>query len=425
MIAVIGAGPAGLSAAYRLSERGTELAVFEKAREAGGLCRSYRKRGHTFDLGGHFLHIRSKEAHKFLKNLMPDGLVHHKRCAAIMIEGVRVPYPFQAHLGYLSREEAADCLAGYIHALAAKRGAHEKTFGRWLKACFGEGMYRKFFKPYNEKFWKCDLDEILPDWADWSVPRPKVEETVRGALGLENKGMGYNPEFFYPKEGGVASLITALVQRIADGLVVETEVKEITAKERKFVLAGGQEVGYESLVNTAPLPKLFAMIKDAPAALKRGAQRLEWLAVDCVQLGFRRQSVIEENWIYIPENKYPFFRVGKYPGSEGDSGTALFVEFSRLHDNPVPDKNELLEVALQGLLDLGIVNKREKPDVAEMVTLDPAYVIYDKHRRWFLPRAQVYLDRMGIYSIGRYGAWEYSSIEGALMAGKRVAEELT
>ena len=205
MIAVIGAGPAGLSAAYRLSERGAEFAVFEKAKEAGGLCRSYRKRGHTFDLGGHFLHIRSKEARKFLKKLMSDGLVHHKRRAAIMIEGLSVPYPFQAHLGYLPKEEAADCLAGYIHALAAKRGAREKTFGKWLKACFGEGMYRKFFKPYNEKFWKCDLDEILPDWADWSVPRPEVEERSGARWGLKTKVWVTTRSFFIQKR--VVSLL--------------------------------------------------------------------------------------------------------------------------------------------------------------------------------------------------------------------------
>ena len=424
MIAIIGAGMAGLSAAYHLAERGAKYIIYEKSSAPGGLCRSYKKLVHTFDYAGHFLHIRTEECRNFVEKIHPGGFVIHERQAAIITGGARVPYPFQAHLGFLEPEEVVSCLSDYIRILLEKRGNREKTFGRWLLANFGEGMFKRFFKPYNEKFWKCDLDDILVDWTDWSIPMPEINEVVRGALKLENPGMGYNPTFYYPKQGGIGALASAMAQKVNGAIKSGNEVKEIRAKEKKLVFGNGEVVEYDAIISTAPMSKLFSLIKDAPKALKRAANHLNWIAVDCVQLGFKRENVIKEDWIYIPDEKYPFYRIGKYPGSDGDLGTALFVEFTRRKSDPIPEPEALINEAVIGLRELGIVTGKEKPDVAEVVTLDPAYVSYDKHRRWFLPRAQVYLERMNILSIGRYGAWEYSTMEDALLAGKRAAEKI-
>ena len=424
MIAIIGAGFTGLSAAYHLAERGLKCVIYEKAATPGGLCRSYKKLSHTFDYAGHFLHLRAEESRNLVEKILPNGFALHERNAAIITGGVRVPYPFQAHLGFLGAEEAAGCLADYVQALIKGRGDKEKTFGRWLVANFGEGMYKRFFKPYNEKFWKCNLEEILINWTDWSIPRPKVDEVVRGVLKLENIGMGYNPMFLYPKEGGIGTLAAALAKKVGSALKNGVGIKEIKAKEKKLLLSNGEEVKYDALINTAPLPALFSMIEDAPVALKRAAQRLKWVAVDCVQLGFKREDVIREDWIYIPDEKFPFYRVGKYPGSASDCGTAMFVEFTRRHADPMPEPKALINTAIKGLNELGIITGKEKPDFSEVVNLDPAYVLYDKHRSLFVPRAHVYLERVGILYVGRYGGWKYSTMEDALLEGKRAAEKI-
>lgn len=423
MIVIIGAGLAGLSVAYHLAEKGIEYVLYERESEPGGLCRSYAIKNHTFDYAGHFLHVRTEEVKNLLKKIMPSGLSLRKRNAAILIGDSKIPFPFQAHLGFLPDKIVLDCLAGYIHSLVGKRSQREKTFGKWLKANFGDGMYRIFFEPYNQKFWKCDLDKIMIDWTDWSVPRPEIEEIVGGALKIENPGLGYNPEYYYPIEGGIGAFISALASNVK-GMTTNSAVIEVISKDRKIILSDGEEVKYDYLINTKPLPKFLATVKDVPAAILRGAAALEWIVLDCIQLGFRRENIIEEDWIYIPEKKYPFHRVGKYPGSKTDVGTALFVEFTRRKMDPILNAEEMINTAIEGLTELKIIEKREKSNVSEMVPLTPAYVVYDKHRQWFLPRAQVYLERHNILSIGRYGAWEYSAMEDAILAGKIVAESL-
>jgi len=422
VIVIIGAGLAGMSASYHLSRRGIKNVVYEKSAVAGGLCRSYVNNNLTFDLAGHFLHMRSEEAVKLAGELLGDNLVLRERNAAIVTGKDWVPFPFQAHLGFMDREKAAECLESYIRALLGKR-SRRKNFGEWLKATFGEGMYRHFFRPYNEKFWKCGLDEILPDWTSWSVPRPDVHAVVRGALGIENRRMGYNSTFYYPRRGGIGALAETLAGEVKS-LIRRKRVVEIDARRRKVILSDGEEEHYDVLINTAPMTDLIPMIRDATPTMKRGAENLRRIAVDCVQLGFKRPEVIKRDWIYVPDAEYPFHRIGKYPGSETDEGTALFVEYTRPHDLPAPDAGELIDKSVEGLRKLGIIRGIETPDVAEVVVMDPAYVVYDVHRRRFLRAAGPFLERRGICSIGRYGAWEYSTMEDAMLAGMKVAEDV-
>ena len=423
MIIVIGAGLAGMSAAYHLAERGIEHVVYEKERQPGGLCQSYIKRNHTFDLAGHFLHLRTDDIKKFVKKIMPEGISLKERSASIIVGDCKVPFPFQAHVGFLPKEDVVACLTGYINAILDKRETREKTLGKWLAANFGLGMYERFFRPYNEKFWKMDLDDILVDWTQWSVPRPDVEQVVRGAMGIESKGMGYNPSFYYPDVGGIGAFTTDLANRLKN-IKTGMMAHEIEAKKHRVVLSDRSEIEYDALINTQPVPRLFGIMKDAPGSLKRAAVKLDWIVVDCVQLGFKRQNIIEEDWIYVPDEKYPFYRVGKYPGGVGDSGSAIFVEFTRRKNEPMPNPEDLIKTTMEGLTDLKIIEKREKANIADIVSLNPAYVVYDKHRQWFLPRAEVFLKRHDIHSIGRYGTWEYSTMEDALIQGKNIAESL-
>ncbi len=422
MIVVIGAGLAGMSAAYHLSKRGRENLVYEKSNVTGGLCRSYSKNNLTFDFAGHFLHIRYKKARAFAEELLGDNLTSRERNAAIVVDKHWVPFPFQAHLGFMDREKTAECLESYIRALLEKRNP-PKTFGKWLKATFGGGMYQYFFKPYNEKFWKCDLDEITVDWTGWSVPQPEIDAVVRGALGIENRNMGYNPTFCYPKRGGIGALAESLTEKIKSS-IIWNEVVEIDSGRRKVTLSDGKEEHYEALINTAPLTDLLRMLKDVTPSLKGCAGKLRSVAVDCVQLGFERPEVMRYDWVYLPHVKYPFHRVGRYPGGEHDEGTALFVEHTRPHNTLLPDSGKLIENSLEGLKELGIIEETETPVVAEVVNIDPAYVLYDKHRRNLLSRAYRFLKRRGIHSIGRYGAWEYSTMEDALLSGMKVAGEV-
>jgi len=211
MILIIGAGLAGLSTAYHLGSNDL-YQICEKEGEAGGLCRSYEQGGFTFDYTGHLLHLRNGYTRELVEKLLPDKLTSRDRRASIYSQGVLTPYPFQANLYSLPKEVVRDCLVGFIEA-ELKRGRNPGrdgvaggSFKDWIVTTFGTGIANHFMLPYNEKLWKRDLGELSREWVDWSIPIPKVDEVIGGALGLENKKMGYNAQFLYPEREGIGVL---------------------------------------------------------------------------------------------------------------------------------------------------------------------------------------------------------------------------
>lgn len=421
MIAVIGAGLAGLSAAHHLNKRGLDYIVLDRRDAPGGLCRSYNKNGYSFDLAGHFLHLRTAEGKALAGKYFHGGLIEHLRKASVRTHGARMPFPFQAHLGALPPEVNLECLLGFVRAQSCAPRRLPDRFDKWALLTFGEGMAKHFFVPYNSKFWRRNLGKLLLDWTTWSVPRPNLEEVIRGSLGMPNEGMGYNPRFLYPREGGIGAVVGKFAAGIKN-IHLNAAVREIYPESRMLALENGDMYHYRAIISSVPLPALVAMIRGADAAIKRAARRLAWIAIDCVQLGIGRSGVLEDHWSYIPERAYPFHRVGRYPG-EG-KGTRLYVEFTRRGDERFAGAKRLIDTAIRGLTKLGILKGADEVEESHVVTLDPAYVVYDRARKRDLPRILAYLKRRRILSVGRYGAWEYSAMEDAILHGWRAAESL-
>lgn len=421
MIVIIGAGLAGLSCALQLKKRKINYLILEKSNSHGGYCDSYVRGGYQFDLAGHFLHFRSTKAKALTFRILDGKLIQRKRNSSILTHGTTVPFPFQAHTGALPTQVNLECLIGYIRALQKEKPRKAGNFREWILHHFGEGMAKHFFFPYNEKFWKIALDKILVDWTDWSIPRPSIEEVVRGALRIKNEGLGYNPVYFYPASGGINALPNALAKR-ANNIRYNAEVVRVDANEKFVELKDGEKIHYDALVNTAPLPYFVEMTEGLGVSLKQCAKRLSWLVIDCVQLGIDDKRIFPYDWSYIPEREYPFSRVGKYPGA--GKGTRLYVEFTRSCGGRKPSEKQLIRLALNGLKGLKILKNEDIVKEAHAITLDPAYVLYDKTRNTFVPKILEALGERHIFSIGRYGAWKYSSMEDAIIEGINTAESL-
>ena len=197
---------------------------------------------------------------ELIARILPDTFNAHERLAAIHSKTVTTPYPFQANTYGLPPEVVKECVIGFVESMHANGNGGPNNFHDWVVRTFGTGIAKHFMLPYNEKFWKQDLRTITSDWVSWSIPKPTLEEVVNGALGLTNKGMGYNPKFIYPKNGGIDCLPQALagpVQR----LYLNESVQSVDAK-RKFVrLTSGREEKYDFLISTLPLPLVFNMLE--------------------------------------------------------------------------------------------------------------------------------------------------------------------
>jgi protoporphyrinogen oxidase len=423
MIAIIGAGMTGLSAAYHLKDR--EYVVFEKEEEAGGLCRSIEKDGFTFDYTGHFLHLHHPYTKKLTEEILPGELNRINRRAFIYLQRRYVPYPFQAHTFVLPPEVRRECVMGFIEAQNQK-GSTPNNFLDWIYQTFGEGMARYFFTPYNEKLWRIDLRELTYEWTSWSVPQPTMEQVLKGATGFKNDQMGYNPSFLYPRRGGIGLFTRGLLSRVKN-VQLGKAVKAISMKEKRLSLEGGEEMKYSSLISTCPLPQLLRLIEDLPSDLKKAGEQLRYLSVLNLNLGIARDNVSDCHWIYFPEKEFPFYRTGFFSNLSYTLApphtSSMYVEITQLPQEQLDDEVIVKDV-LKGLMHCGILNLHDDLATLLILRIPYAYVVYDQFRRENLPSIHKFLRSKKIFSIGRYGAWEYSTMEGAILQGKWVAEKL-
>lgn len=425
MIAIVGAGLAGLSAAFHL--RGREFRIFEREARPGGLCRTEDRDGFGFDYAGHLLHFREPGLRDWVKELLGDNWQEHERRAAIFSQGVLTPYPFQAHTFGLPRDTVLDCVVGFVQARleAEARVPAPEDFAGWVLHTFGEGFARHFFFPFNEKLWQRDLREMTADWVSWAIPRPSIEEVVSGALGPETGRFGYNQTFVYPREGGIESLVQALAAEVGR---IETNraVAEVHPKERELLLENGERVRYTKMIATLPLPELIRRMRGVPEEIAAAGRGLQHVSVLCLNLGLEGPPVSDRHWIYFPEPKFRFYRADFYStyGPGPPDRQALALEISVRPEELEKAASALLASSLQSFQEAGWMGGRHRIVHQSALPIPYAYVVYDRHRQKHLPKILDYLRAQDIYPAGRYARWEYGTMTDALAQGRTAAAEV-
>ena len=423
-VVVIGAGLAGVSAAYHLQEYSPIL--FERESSIGGLCRSFNQDGFTFDCTGHLIHLKNAYVKELVARLLPDAFNSHERFAAIYSQSTMTPYPFQANTFGLPAEVVKECVVGFVETLQAPPNGGPKNFHEWVLKTFGSGIAKHFMLPYNEKFWKQDLRSITADWVSWSIPKPSLDEVVNGALGLTNKGMGYNPRFIYPKTGGIECLPLALARPVRRVHLNET-LESIDPKRKVVRMASGREEPYDSLITTLPLPETFRLLKDTPETLRYAASLLRAIGVFNINIGIDRPNVSDQHWIYYPEGQYIFSRVGfpmNFSTAVAPAGTSsMYIEIT-YQPGQKPNPEEAYARSIADLQRCGIL--RESDRILTRLDLDikTAYIVFDEHRQTHLQSLIGYLESRDIHTAGRYGQWDYYSMEDSIRSGKTIAEKV-
>ncbi|MEJ2008132.1 MAG: NAD(P)-binding protein [Acidobacteriota bacterium] len=373
---ILGAGISGLSAAYALQQSSPDsYSLYEQAPTVGGLCRTQQVDGYLFDTVSHVLHFRSEETKDLVQQIVGEDLVRQERSAWIYFQGRYVPYPFQTHLNALPAAARADCLGGYIKAWAKRKISNTRepeNFGKWVEQYFGGGIARHFMRPYNRKLWGVPPEELSLDWIRPFVPRTELRQVISNVVSRRNHHqMGYNPWFFYPAHGGI--------QTVCDALQVPEELRQAVARLR-----------WTSLLNLT-------------YCLKRALPR-------------------PFHWAYFPEAEFPFFRL-VFPSNISqelapEGGGLIAAEIS----NPEAGKESELEKQVQDcLLRLGWI---EQPDDVVRVVRNHfpyAYPVHDLERGERVRRLLHFLQTRRVWSIGRFGAWHYSSIDDAITEALRIA----
>ena len=421
-VLIIGAGLAGLAAARYLRR---PWILLEREATPGGLVRSVHCGGSVYDYTGHLLHLKGSGLEALIEELLPGGMKPVARKAGIHSHGRIILYPFQANFFPLPRQVVRECLLGYIRARELEWSEPE-TFEQWALASFGEGICRHFMRPYNEKLFLRPLDRLTADWVDWSVPRPPLETVVDGALGTTTEGLGYNPDFLYPKEGGIEILPQALARGL-DGIRYGETVTAVDPAARVAATASGSEIGFETLVSTMPLNDLLALLGREDDQEQLWADGLRWVNVFNLNLTLRREPPWPWQWLYLPEPEFRCYRVGVSsnisPALAPPGCCTVYAEVSYLPGENIDEKQTRGDI-LDDLRRIGLLEQGVEISNEVVLRIEPAYVIHDSFRKDNLAAVHAWLRERRIFSIGRYGRWEYSGMKTAIKQGIDIAESL-
>ena len=420
-VAILGAGLTGMSASLELGQRQVPHRIFEKLAQPGGHAVTREELGFRFDRTGHLLHLKSDALRaEVLRWIGPDHLQIQRR-SVIWSNGVYTRYPFQANTFGLPPEVAYECVQGFIEAHFAQHAAEPTNFEEFCEQHFGPGFSRHFMIPYNSRLWGVHPREITSSWCQRFVPLPRLEDVIAGAVGLNDRELGYNSNSIYPRLG-IGELAAGMARRIPH-LELERSPLSIELGRRRLVFEN-EQVDFDVLISTIPLPKLLGLVDVVPEPVRRAAAKLRCSHLHYLDVALRRPAGRDFHWAYVPEAKYPFYRVGCYshfsaalapPGK-----SSLYVE---LADRRAPDLSQVLPEVTRGLIEMGVIDAPEDIEFVRARYLDFAYVIFDHDYFAALDVIRPFLAEARLISSGRYGDWNYSAMEDAIAFGKTAAEQ--
>lgn len=427
-IFILGAGLAGLSAAWHLQKKGIDCQVFEKESEVGGLCRSRRINGFIFDYCGHLLHFKHRYTFNLVKNLLGDNLVEHKRNARIYSHRRYTRYPFQANLYGLPSSVAKECLLGFIDASKNGRNQCKKelNFLDWINNTFGKGIARHFMIPYNTKFWTLSPKKLTCEWLDGFVPVPSLNQVIDGTVEESHRQMGYNARFWYPKRGGISQLPSALAAQIKN-IHTNCRISEINLAKKEVKLFLGDKEKFDYLISTIPLPEVPKLIKGLPPEAAVAFKKLKWNSIFNLNLGIKGKVLNGQHWIYFPEEKFCFFRVGFphnfSPYAVSPDTNSLYIEVAYSKDKPIHKSDVILDIK-NDLAKAGILNQGNIISDQDVNDIKYGYPIYDINYRRARETVIKFLMQNNIIPCGRYGSWRYLSMEDVVLDGRKTVRQI-
>ena len=408
---IIGAGISGLSYAAKTP---SEYLIIEADSHIGGYCKTIYKDGFIWDYSGHFFHFQHPELRDYvMQHISPDEMLSVQKHTQILYGARHIDFPFQMNIHQLEQQEFIDCL---YDLFSIPEDAPSDTFKQMLYAKFGRSIAEKFLIPYNSKLYATDLDRLDVDAMGRFFPYADREQIVRNFRHPE--GSSYNATFLYPKRGCI---------RIVDSVASHVNKDCISLGERLVSIGMAEHIAttdrrtlhYDRLISSVPLPILLNMCH-----IEYDEDVYTWNKVLVFNLGFDAKGPEKRNcWMYIPESKYCFYRVGFYDNILGSDRMSLYVEIGFGKDQVVGDTDRILEQTLNDLHTAGLVTNQNL--IAEHhVLMDPAYVHITRRSEADKADKMSLLAKHDIYSIGRYGAWKYCSLEDNIHDAFSLAAQL-
>ena len=424
--AILGAGPAGLSAAYILGRRGRPGAVFEADGTVGGIAKTIEFNGYRFDLGGHRFFSKLQPVERMWEEMLGAEFLKRPRLSRIFYDGKYFDYPITAKdvVTRLGLWESFRCALSYLRA-SRHRNADVDTFEEWVTSRFGRRLYDAFFRSYTEKVWGIPGSEIRSLWAAQRIKNFSLGKAILTILGLRREhvttlieefryprlGPGQMWEAFaeYAEENGVP---VHLKQRCVSLAHSDNRVTSMVVQENGDI----REHSVDAVISSIPLSELIlALDPPAPVEVQAAARNLHYRDLVLVALMTTEAEPFPDNWIYLHDPETRAGRVQNY-GAWSDAmvrpgTTCLGVEYFCFEDDDIwnmPDE-QAVELAKKELARIGLIDPSKVLDGVK-VLVPKAYPMYDSVYEDAVATIRSYLDRFeNLQTCGRNGLHRYNN----------------
>ena len=439
-VAVLGAGPAGLTAAYELAKRGADAVVFEAEDTVGGLARTVEFDGYRFDLGGHRFFTKLQPIERLWEAMLGADFLRRPRLSRIYYRGEFVAYPLKASevVARLGLVEAGLCTVSYARA-RWRRPRLAETFEDWVTARFGSRLYDAFFRSYTEKVWGIPGSEIRAEWAAQRIKNFSLLEAVLHTLGIRRRVPTLIEEFRYPRLGP-GQMWDAFRDRVeAGGIPVELGSRCVSLRcsgdrvDAVVVRSDGElrEQPVSGVLSSMPLSELvLSLDPPAPPDVVAGAERLRYRDLVVVALMTDEPEPFPDNWIYLHDPGIRAARVqnvGAWSTAMVRPGTTCLVaEYFCFRDDDIwsLSSGDAVELASDELGRVGLIDPARVFNGIKL-EIPRAYPMYDAGYADAVATIRRYIERFrNLQTFGRNGLHRYNNQDHSMWTAMLAVQNL-
>ncbi|MDA3880699.1 MAG: FAD-dependent oxidoreductase [Prolixibacteraceae bacterium] len=438
-IAIIGAGPAGMTAAYILSQNGYNVDIYESAPMVGGLSATIELWGQKVDIGPHRFFSTDKRVNSLWLEQAKSDYEMVNRLTRIYYKNRFYYYPIKLFnvMQNIGIKESFNCILSYVSE-KIKPTKQNGSFENWVQSRFGKRLYEIFFKTYSEKLWGIKCTNLDVDFAAQRIKDLSMFEAVKNAIlgGKNNKHQTLIDQFAYPKGGSgvIYERMAKSITKNGSNIFLNSPVYCILQDQKKITgieLIDGKVKTYDHIISTMPFTQMINRMPGVPAEIKNHAEKLNYRNTIIVYLLINNSNIFSDNWLYIHSSDLQMGRITNFRNWSStlygnDNKTILAIEYWCNENDKMwnSQNSEIIQQATKELIKTGLVNEELIED-GYVHKINKSYPVYKKGYKDILNPIEKYIAGFeGLSVIGRNGSFKYNNQDHSILMGLYAAENV-
>ncbi len=422
-IVILGGGIAGISLAKFLQKRKeiNEIIIIEKESYLGGLLRSFKIKKIFYDVGPHIIFSKNKNILNIILKILGKNKNKIRRSNKIIYDqNTLIKYPFENELYKLPKRDLNFALNKFLKNKFSNISVN--TMKDFFLKNFGEGIFKLYLGPYNNKIWKMNTSKLDTQMVD-RIPRPPDDDIIKSAKGINTEGYKHQLYFHYPKKGGIQSLFDAFFKKLTKKVKVFTSVKlnKINRINKKYSLKTSKgNFICDKVYSTIPLNEFYKYYKKSDS-IKKTSEKLQYNSIIIAMINIKGNIGGDNFALMVPNKEIIFHRIskldflGKNYSIKNSTTFQIEITFKNKSKIGKMTNKEIYKNIYAGLKKLNFIKKKQDINFQSIKKFKYAYVIYNLNHRKNVDKLLNYYGEHGFEFLGRWGSWEYLNSDQVIL----------